>query len=62
MLFRYNLGQMVGEKLTKFSKIDFSMEWLTADFLQFFTKKCQNLDGWVLAIKSKDFKDFLEIS
>ena len=38
-----NLGQKVGDKLTKLSKIGFSMEWFTADFLQFFTKKCQNL-------------------
>ena len=39
----YNLGQKVGDKFTKLSKIGFSMEWFTADFLQFFTKKHQNL-------------------
>ena len=49
------------------------MECFTADFLQFFTKKRQKLtldgwlgtrrmDGWVLIIKSKHFRDFLEIS
>ena len=39
----YNLGQKVGDKFTKLSKIRFSMECFTADFLQFFTKKRQNL-------------------
>ena len=34
-----NLGQKVGDKFTKLSKIGFSMECFTADFLQFFTKK-----------------------
>ena len=34
----YNLGQKVVDKLTKLSKIDFSMECFTADFLQDFTK------------------------
>ena len=44
---KYNLGQKVGDKLTKLSKVGFSMECFTADFLQFFTKKCQNLAfGW----------------
>ena len=44
---KYNLGQGVGDKLTKLSKIGFSMECFTADFLQFFTKKCQYLAfGW----------------
>ena len=38
-----NLGQKVGDKLTKLSKIGFSIERFTADFLQFFTKKRQNL-------------------
>ena len=43
----YNLGQKVGDKLTKLIKIGFSMECLTADFLQFFNKKRQNLAfGW----------------
>ena len=40
---KYNLGQNVGDILTKVSKIDFSMECFTADFLPFFTKKRQNL-------------------
>ena len=43
----YNLGQKVRAKLTKLSKIGFSMECFTADFLLFFTKNFQNLDfGW----------------
>ena len=43
-----NLGQGVGDKLTKLSKIGFSMECFTADFLQFFNKKRQNLAfGWM---------------
>ena len=42
-----NLGQKVGDKLMKLSKIGFSMEYFTADFLRFFTQKCQNLAfGW----------------
>ena len=41
----YNLGQKVGDKLTKLSEIGFSMEWFTADFLQFFTK---NVKIWLL--------------
>ena len=39
-----NLGQKVGDKLTKLSKIGFSMEWFKADFLQFFTK---NVKIWL---------------
>ena len=43
----YNLGQRVGDKFTKLSKIGFSMKCFTADFLEFFTKKRQNLAfGW----------------
>ena len=42
-LFSYNLGQKVGDKFAKLGKIDFSMECFTADFLQFFNKKRQNL-------------------
>ena len=43
----YNVGQKVGDKFTKLSKIDFSMECFTVDFLQFFAKKRQNLAlGW----------------
>ena len=42
-----NLGQKLGDKFTKFSKIGFSMECVTADFLQFFTKIPQILTfGW----------------
>ena len=39
----YNLGQKVGDKFTKLSQIGLSIECFTADFLQFFTKKRQNL-------------------
>ena len=43
----HNLGQKVGDKFTKLSKIGFSMECFTADFYRFFTKKRQNLAfGW----------------
>ena len=43
----YNLGQKVGDKFTKLSKIGFSMECFTADFLPFFTRKRENLAlGW----------------
>ena len=43
----YNLGQKDVDKFTKLSKIGFSMEWFTTDFLQRFTKKSQNLGfGW----------------
>ena len=46
----YNLGQKVGDKLMKLSKIGFSNEYFKADFLPFFTKKCQNLAiGWTAA-------------
>ena len=51
----YNLGQKVGDKLTKLSKMGFSMEWFTADFLQFFTKKYQNLAfGWTTGYSSSN--------
>ena len=39
----YNLGQKSADKLTKLSKIGFSMECFTADFLPFYTKKRENL-------------------
>ena len=39
----YNLGHKVGDKFTKLSKLGFSMECFTADFLQFFAKKRQNV-------------------
>ena len=43
----YNYGQKVGDKFTKLNKTGFSMECFTADFLQFFNKKHQNLTfGW----------------
>ena len=43
----HNLGQKVGDKFIKLRNIDFSMECFTADFLQFFIKKRQNLTfGW----------------
>ena len=44
---KHNLGQKVGDKLTKLSKIGFSMECFIADFLRLFTKTRQNLaTGW----------------
>ena len=50
-----NFRQKVGDKLTKLSKIGFSMEWFTADFLQFFTKKSQNLAfGWMTGYSSSN--------
>ena len=61
----YNLGHKVGDKFTKLSKLGFSMECFTADFLQFFAKKRQNVAfGWTVGyqIKSTHFRDFLEIS
>ena len=46
-LMRNNLGQKVGDKLTKLTKIGFSIEFSAADFLRFFTKTRQNLAfGW----------------
>ena len=47
-IFQFNnLGQKVGDKFTKLSKIGFFMECFTSDFLQFFSKKRQNLTfGW----------------
>ena len=38
-----NLGQKIGDKFTKLSKVGFSMEWVIADFLQLFTKMSQIL-------------------
>ena len=38
-----NLGQRVEDKFTKLSKIGFFMKCFTADFLQIFTEKRQNL-------------------
>ena len=39
----YNLVPKVADKFTKLSKIGFSMDCFTADFLRLFTEKCQNL-------------------
>ena len=45
---RDNLVQRVGDKFSKLRKLGFSMECFTDDFLQVFTKKCQNLAfGWM---------------
>ena len=45
--FTYNLGKKFVDKFLKLSKIGFSMKCVTADFLQCFTKKRQNLAlGW----------------
>ena len=35
----HNLGKNLVDKFTKLSKKTFSMEYFTADFFQFFTKK-----------------------
>ena len=54
-LHNYNLGQKAGDKLTKLSKIGFSIECFTADFLQIFTKKYQNLVfGWTAGYSPSD--------
>ena len=39
----YNLEKKAGNKFTKLSKIGFSMERFTANFLQFSSQKSQNL-------------------
>ena len=63
---KYNIGQKVVDKFTKLSKKGFSMECFTADFLQFFFRKTSRFGfwvaDWVLIIRSKHFRDFLEIS
>ena len=51
-----NLGQKVGEKFTKLSKVGFSMEKRKTSKFGF------SVDDWLLTIKSKRFGDFLEIS
>ena len=44
---------------TKLSKIGFSMECFTADFLQFFTKKRKNLAfGWTPGHQTQAFQGF----
>ena len=53
------------ERFKKPSKKDFFIEYFRVDFCQL---SCTNVKvvhrvvGWVLAIKSKHFRDFLEIS
>ena len=39
----YYLGQKVGDKFMKYSKIGFSMGCFKADFLRFLSEKGQNL-------------------
>ena len=41
----YNLGQEVVNKLTKLSKIGFSMESFKADFLKFFS---ESVNTWLM--------------
>ena len=61
-----NLGQRVGDKFTNLSKTRFSMECFTADFFAIFYQKASKIGfwvgGWVLAIESKHFGDYLQIS
>ena len=42
----HNLGQKVGDKFSKLSKLGFSMERFAADNLRYFTKNHQNLVFW----------------
>ena len=65
-MFGNNLGQKVGDKSTKLSKIAFSMEFFTTDILQFFNEKRQN---WTFGLTARYsplnlniFRDFLETS
>ena len=53
----FNLGQWVGGRLTKLSKLGFRMECLAADLFA-----VSWVGVWVLAIGSRDLRDFLEIS
>ena len=48
----YNLKQGIGDKFMKLNKISFHIECFTADFLQFFTEKHQNLASWRTAVYS----------
>ena len=61
----HSLGQGVVDKLTKLSKIDFSVECFTAYFFSIFYRKTSKFDiwrgEWELAIKSKYSRIFLEI-
>ena len=43
----YNLGQKVGDKFTKLSKIGFSMESFKADFFSVFYQKMSKFGSWV---------------
>ena len=49
-------------KFTKLSKIGFSMECFAGEFLSFFIEKISKFGfcvrGWVIAIKSKHYKDY----
>ena len=59
-----SLGQRVGDKFTKLSKIGFSIKCSAGHFLLFFLSKNVKfgfrVERCVLAIKSKHFRDFLE--
>ena len=62
MGFGYNLEQGVGDKFTKLSNIGFSMDRFTADYLEFFTERRQNLAiGWAAGYSSSN-PSILEIS
>ena len=56
---RYNLGKGVTDKFTNLSKIGFSIECFTADFLPFFTKKRQKV---VLGCTCHQIQAFPEFS
>ena len=61
----FKTWKMIVDKFTKLSKICFAMECFATGFLQISSKNVKIafwVGGWVLAIKSKDFSDFFEIS
>ena len=58
----YNLGQKIGDKFTKLSKIGFSMKCVATDFLPRYVKFWLFGGGLGTPIKPKHFRDFLEIS
>ena len=59
----YNHGQNIVDKCTKLSKIGVSLDCFTADFSNFLAYLWKfGFFGWGLAINSKLFRDFLEIS
>ena len=65
ILLAHNHGQRVVNKFTKLSKIGFCMECFTAEFWDFVMKTSEFgfwVSGWVLSIRSKHSKHFLEIS